>query len=158
MSQNLNVNNSMGSISKIRTTESGRIIYQVTDANGKESAKLSVNANDCDRFEKAYNDITTSAPKLQKYMQNTTEKKLKRLKKISRWIIGLGTGIGAAIPIFTTAKLSTFKQVLCTIGGTIAGFVSGAGISSLTTTPPGALKLSKATRELQKLDIQPVLD
>ena len=154
MSENLSLNNPMGSVNRIKTAENGRVIYQVTDGEGKTSVKLSVNPNDCDRFEKAYNDMSEAGPKLQNFMQNTNEEKLKKLKKTANWILGLSVGLGTAIPIFTTAKFSTFKQVLCTLGGMITGFVAGKGIATAVTTPPGAFKLSKAIKEVQSLDIQ----
>ena len=82
---------------------------------------------------------------------------MKKRKRTSRIIIGLGTLIGAGIPIYLTRKSpSTIKQVLATAGGMIAGLAAGLGISLAVTTPPGMMKFSKAAKNISKIDVQPL--
>lgn len=146
-----------GAINRVGTTENGRAIYQVIDGDGKEAGKMSIPQKDCDVFEKSYRDIIETAPKLQKFAEkHSTEESRKNLKKTSNWITGLCTAAGAGIAIFKTTNLKTWKQVLITLGGTIAGLAAGMGISFAVTSPPGIMKFNKATQNISKLDIQPI--
>lgn len=148
--------NSYGSMKKIGTTENGRTIYQVIDGDGKEAGKLSVAAKDCDIFEKSYNDIMESAPKLQEYAKkNGTPEAIKKKRKLSNRIIGFSTLAGFALPAILIRKGSTVKKVLLTLGGTLAGLAGGFMTSLAITTPPGAKKFTQATRNLEKLDVKP---
>lgn len=150
---------SYGSINKIGTTENGRVIYQVTDGSGQIAGKMSIPQKDCDVFEKSYKDIMETAPNLQKFAEkHSTPESVKKLKKTSNWIIGLCSLAGAGVGIFKTSKLATWKQVLATTGGLIAGLAAGIGISFAVTTPKGMTKFNKATQNISKLDIQPVQD
>lgn len=144
-----------GNINKIGMTENGRVIYQVTDAEGKAASALSVAQKDCDVFEKSFRDIMEAAPVVEKYAQTTTPEKMKKKQSMSKWVIGGLTGIGALIPMIKV-KGGWMKQTLFTLAGGIAGFAAGMGISLATFTPPGAAKMAKATKNLSKLDIQPL--
>lgn len=159
MVQNVaNQGSAFGGISRIGTTQNGRIIYEITDYNGNEAGKMTVPMQDADTFEKSYQDIMETAPKLQKYaLEHSSEQDMKKRKRTSRIIIGLGTLIGAGIPIYLTRKSpSTIKQVLATAGGMIAGLAAGLGISLAVTTPPGMMKFSKAAKNISKIDVQPL--
>lgn len=158
MVQNIsNQASAYGTINKIGMTENGRVVYQVIDGKGQEAGKMSIPQKDCDVFEKSYRDIMETAPKLQKFAEkHSTEESRKKLKKTSNWTIGLCTVLGAGIGIFKTTNMATWKQVLCTLGTSIAGFAAGIGLSYAFTAPPGITKFNKATQNISKLDIQPV--
>lgn len=146
-----------GAINKIGTTDNGRVIYQVIDGNGQIAGKMSIPQKDCDVFEKSYKDIIETAPKLQKFAEkHSTEESRKKLKKTSNWITGICAATGAGVAIFKTTNLKTWKQVLITTGGLIAGLAAGMGLSFSLTSPPGIMKFNKATQNISKLDIQPI--
>lgn len=148
-----------GSINKIGSTENGRFIYQITDSNGQNVGKMSIPQKDCDVFEKSYHDIIETTPALQKFAQkHSTPESMQKLKKTSNWITGISTAIGAAIGIFTTSKLKTWQQVLATTVGTIGGYLVGSGAAFVAISPPGITKFNKATKNLSKIDIQPIQD
>ena len=158
-----NINNQTGSqfgaINKIGNTQNGRTVYQVIDANGREAGKLSLPTTDCDMFEKSYKDILEAAPKIQKFAQeHSSPEDIKKRQKASRWIVGICAAIGAGVPIYLTRKASTVKQILTTALGIVGGLTAGFGVSLATTTPPGTMKFSKATKNISKLDIQPVVE
>lgn len=158
MVQNIgNQQNAYGAINRIGTTENGRVVYQVVDGNGQEAGKMSIPQNQCDIFEKSYKDIMETAPKLQKFAEkHSTEESRKKLKKTSNWITGICAAVGAGIGIFKTTNLKTWKQILFTTGGLIAGLAAGMGISFAVTSPPGIMKFNKATQNISKLDIQKI--
>ena len=157
MVQNVSNQNNYGSISKIGATETGRVVYQLNDSNGKFVGKLSVSPKDTDTFERSYKTIMEEAPKLQKFAENTTEADLKKKKKRASWIIGIATGIGALIPVYLTRNLKAgWRQILPTLGGASVGL--GVGILGVkkSLTPPGANKLNEASKALSSIDIQPL--
>ena len=143
-----------GSIDRIGTKENGRVVYQITDTNGKVSGKMSVAAKDCDVFEKSYSEMMIAAPKMQKYIENSTPEKIEKKQKLGKWIIGISTALGGGIPLIF-AKGGTWKQIGLTALGTIGGLALGFFASLKLTTPPGAIEMSKATQTISKLDIQP---
>ena len=69
--------------------------------------------------------------------------------------MGSSIAIGAVIPLIK-AKGKTWKQALFTLGGTLAGAITGLIINTSIMTPKGASKFAKATQNLSKLDIKPV--
>ena len=151
--------NQFGAINRVGNTPDGRVVYSVTDGNGREAGKMSVAAKDCDMFEKSYRDVIDSAPKIQKYVQtHSSPEDVKRRKRISIWITGICAAIGAGVPIHLTRKASTIKQVLATVAGLVVGVTSGFALSFSATTPPGTMKFSKATKNMSKIDIQPYYD
>ncbi|MBR2430085.1 hypothetical protein IKB17_01305 [bacterium] len=151
--------NSFGTISRVGTTNNGRVIYQIVDGTGQKAVKMSVAQKDCDSFEKSYNAIMENTPKLQEYMQKTPPEKMQKKQKRAKWIIaGLGL-LGGALGLFKTKGngfWGTLKQIGVTALGTAAGLFTGAFIASKYVTPPGAAEFSKATQTISKLDIQAV--
>lgn len=151
--------NGFGGISRIGMTDNGRVIYQVVDGTGQNALKMSVAQKDSDTFERSYNTIMTTGPKLQQYMQNTPPEKIKKRQKASKWIIAGCALLGGSLGLLKTKGngfWGTMKQVGITILGAGVGLFGGAFIASKCTTPPGAAEFSKATQALSKLDIQPV--
>lgn len=151
--------NGFGGISRIGTTDNGRVIYQVVDSSGQKALKMSVAQKDSDTFERSYNTIMQNGPKLQAYMQNTPPEKIQKRQKASKWIIAGTALLGGSLGLLKTKGngfWGTMKQIGITILGTGAGLFGGAFIASKCTTPPGAAEFSKATQALSKLDIQPV--
>lgn len=148
-----------GNIQRVGAMPNGRTVYRVIDSNGEEAGKLSIPTRDTAQFEKSYVDLMDAAPKLQKYVaEHSSEKDIKNRKILSRVIVGACGIMGAAIPVYLTRKSSTLKQVLCTVTGIVAGLSAGFAASMYATTPPGAFKFAKATRNIGKMDIQPVVE
>lgn len=145
---------SYGSVYKIGATENGRVIYQVVDGDGRAAGKMSIPKKDCDTFEKSLHDVMSSAPKLQAYAKKMTPEKMKKQKRMSNWMIGGCTAIGALIPMIKAQN----KQIFWTALGTVAGLATGVGLSFATTAPSGALKFAKATNTISKIDVQPVAE
>ena len=150
-----NSTNQYGTVSKIGQTKDGRVIYKINDTKSNQSTTVSVAQKDCDKFEKSYKEILETAPQLQKELQNQSPKEIERKKTISKWIMGSSIAIGAGIPLIK-AKGKTWKQALFTLGGTLAGAITGLIINTSIMTPKGASKFAKATQNLSKLDIKPV--
>lgn len=159
MVQNISqAQNPYGSINRIGTTPDGRVVYKVMDGNGDIAGGLSVAQKDCDTFERTYNDIMTAAPKLEKYMQTHSEEDIKRLQKRGKRIIGGSALVCGIIPALFSHKLTSNKwlQVAMTLGGTFIGLFAGVKIGTKVMTPPGANEMSKATKTLSSLDVQPI--
>ena len=158
MTQNIS-NSNYGSVNRIGMTENGRIVYQISDATGSKSAKISVAQKDCDVFEKSYHDIMVTAPKLEAYVKNTPPEKMEKRQKYAKWIMA-GCGIGAGIWPLLKCKInnfgSGFKAVALTLLATGSGLVLGGFLGSKLVSPPGAAQFNKATQAMSKLDIQPV--
>ena len=152
--------NSYGNIQRTGTTENGRAIYRVIDAEGKEAGRLSVAGTDTDKFESAYRDIMDAAPKIQKYVtENSSESDIKKRRNISRAIVATGGFLGAAIPLtLMRNSKNTMRTILATVTGVVAGLSAGFGTSLAVTTPPGTYKFAKASRTFAKLDIQPITE
>lgn len=159
MVQNIGAQTSgLGSVNRIGTTSDGRVVYQVTDPTGQATGKLSVAQKDCDVFEKSYYDMMETAPKIQKFAEKySTEESQKKLKKKTSWIIGLSTAIGAGIGIFATRHdKKTWKQILVTGAGTLAGLIGGVSLAGRFAAPSGMSKFNRATQNISKLDIQAI--
>lgn len=151
--------NNYGAVSKIGTTENGRIIYQLTDPTGQVAGKISVAQKDCDTFEKSYKTIMETAPKLQEYAQNTPPEKMEKMQKRSKWIIAapaLILGFIAALKTKGNGLKGALKQIGMTMLATGAGLGIGIGVATKTCTPPGSVEFTKATRNLSKIDMQPI--
>ena len=160
MSQNLSIQsvNNYGTVSKIADTQDGRSIYQIISPDGNEAAKVSIPQQDCDTFEKAYSDIIASAPAIQKYAEtHSSQEQIDKIKKRAKWTIGISTALGFLIPAAATYKLNKWLQIALTLGGTLAGFVSGSFVAKKMATPPGMETFNKATQSLSKIDVQQVL-
>lgn len=155
--------NQFGTITKLGTTQNGRIIYQITDAEGTVSNKLSVSQAHSDTFEKSYQSIIENASKMQQYQENLTPREAEKIKHRSRNIKWSLPVIAFLVPAILVKPKSIKKewvknliQSSVTAISTIAGFVAGQVLGTKTSTPPGATELAKATQTLSKLDIQPV--
>ena len=93
-----------------------------------------------------------TAPKMQKFAQKMTPERMEKRKKTANWVLGLSTLTGFLVPaIIVRSKGQFWKTAL----GTIAGLTVGSVASFKLKTPPGAMKFSKATQNLAKLDAQP---
>ncbi len=151
--------NPYGNIQRLSQGSDGRVVYRVIDSEGKEAGKMSIAKEDVDTFEKSYIDIMSTAPKIHDYVEkNSKPEDLKRRKNLSRLAIGACGCIGAAAPLLLMRNAGTTKKILSSVAGIVAGLLTGFGISLSITTPPGAFKFAKATRNLSKIDIQPVED
>ena len=146
-----------GSINRVGSTPDGRVVYQVVDPEGNVAGGLSVAPADCDKFERSYQAIMESAPKVENYMKTHTEADLKSQQKKGRWITAIGACIGGLIPaIFIHKPDNGWAQFFITLAGTIVGGFGGLQIAKKVTVPPGAEQMSKASKEISKLDIKPV--
>ncbi len=151
---------SYGNILRTGALKDGRIIYQVVDSNGNKAGRLSVPENQVDTFENSYTQILETAPRIQAYVKaNSSENAIKKRRNYARGIVAASGLIGAGIPLLILRKsTSVTKKILGAVAGVVAGLSAGFFASLGVTTPPGSLEFAKATRELSKLDIQPVLD
>lgn len=151
--------NNYGSINRIGMTDNGRVVYQLIDSTGKEAGKMSIAPQDCDKFEKSYNSLLESAPKLQAYSQKTSPAKMEKKQKMAKWIVA-GCGIvGGLIPLIKCKPNNVWgyiKSLGLTLLSTGAGLVGGMFVASKLVTPPGASEFAKATQTISKIDIQPV--
>ena len=147
-----------GNIQRAGSTPNGRVVYRVVDSDGAEAGTLSVPQKDADKFETAYKDIMSTAPKIQKYVaENSSESDIKKRRTISRALVAAGGMIGAIVPVaLMRKKASTVKTILASVGGIVVGLSAGFAASLAATTPPGSYKFAKATRTLSKIDVQPV--
>lgn len=153
MTQNVsNQQNMFGTVNRIGLTQNGRAIYELVDGEGNVAGKLTIPQNQCDVFEKSYQDIMKAAPKMQKFAQKMTPEKMEKRNKTANWILGLSTLTGFLVPaIVVRGKGQFWKTAL----GTIAGLSLGTVASFKLKTPPGAMEFSKATQNLSKVDAQP---
>ncbi|MCQ2754539.1 MAG: respiratory nitrate reductase subunit gamma [bacterium] len=158
MVRNINVQQPFGIVNRVGTSPDGRILYQVIDPRGQETAKMSVAPQDCDKFEKSYTDIMTAAPKLQKFaIEHNSPQEMAKRQKTAKRFVGFGALFGFLIPIPFTAKFKNhalLKQMLISTGGLIAGLFAGSKLATLFVAPPGTAKLERASKTLSKLDIQ----
>ena len=152
--------NSYGNILRAGSLPNGRVMYNVIDSEGNKAGKLSVPAEEVDTFEASYKEILDTAPKIQAYVKaNSSEEAIKKRRNIARGIVGASGVIGAAIPLFILRKSTSMtKKILGAVAGIVIGLSAGFVSSLSVTTPPGSLDFARATRNLSKLDIQPVLD
>ena len=152
---------SMGAINKVGVTNNGRVVYELIDGSGKVGGKISVGAQHADIFERSYKTITEAAPKIQKYQEQLTPRKIEKLKNSSKWakwgLTLTGFGIPAIFVKPKNEKWSTLIPVATTLVGTVAGFIGGQIVGAKIMTPPGGMELAKAAQNLQKLDVQPYM-
>ena len=115
-------NYSYGSIRRVGMQQNGRMLYSVIDSSGKEASRLTVPNSEVDMFEKSYNDIISTAPKIRKYVdEHSTEKDIKIRKTKSTLSVLTGGILGAAVPIFLTRNKSTSTQIVSTVAGIVTG-------------------------------------
>lgn len=162
MVQNLSSASSslQGSINRVGTTDNGRVIYQVSDADGNYTGKLSVNQNQADVFEKTYHDLMESAPAMEKFAkEHQSEESLKKLNKKASTITLTSSIVGALLGVFTASKLkihNTWAQIGIALPTTIAGMFAGRKITEAVIVPSGVKKFKQATYNLSKIDVQPI--
>ena len=163
MIQNLSFqadNQGMGTLNRVGSTPSGRVIYRIVNQTGEDAGFMSVAEKDCDTFERSYNVIMENAPKVQQYAEaHSSPEEIESRRKKSRWLIGIPALVGGLIPAIAIKGggwKKTLLQVGATLGGTIAGMIAGFGLVNLTQVPKEMREFSKATKNLSKLDIQPV--
>lgn len=159
MVSSVNYNSNLyGNLQKIGQMQNGRTVYRIIDSQGVEAGKIALPNEDSDKFEKAYQDIMETAPKIQEFsINNSSEKDIKKRRNISRVITTTGGIIGIALPLYLTRKsTSTLKRILSTVTGIIAGLSAGFITSLAVTTAPGTFKFIKATRTLSKLDVKAI--
>ena len=150
-------NSTYGNIRKIGLQKNGRVMYSVFDSEGKDAGKLTIPANEVDTFEKSYNEILSTAPKIKKYVsEHSTEKDLKIRKTQSMLAVTSGGILGAAIPLFLTRNKSTLTQILSIVAGIVSGLSIGFILSLNASTPPESFKFAKAVHNLSRLDVQKI--
>lgn len=149
---------SFGGIYKCGSAHNGRVLYAVTDSDGKYTGKLSIPEKDSDRFESSYKTLSETAPKIQKYAnKHSKEDAIEKLRKRTKWTLTACGIAGAAVPlILLRNSRSVTKQILGIVGGVITGLFAGFGISIAATMPPEGLKFALASQTLSDIDIQPV--
>ena len=147
--------NSYGSIQHIGTAKNGRELYCVINSEGEESGQLTVPKAQKDTFEKAYNDILETAPKIQKYAkEHSSPTDIQKRKNYTRAVTVAGGVLGAAIPLFFARKASSVVQILSMVVGIFVGLGAGFVTGFVNSLPPGTLKFEKASIILSRLDIQ----
>ena len=158
MVQSINNTQSFGLINKIGTSPDGRVVYQVVDISGREAGKMSVAPQDCDKFEKSYQEIVKAAPKLQQFaLEHNSPQEMAKRQKTAKRLVGGGALLGFLLPIPFTAKFKkhpVIKQMLVSTAGLIAGLFTGSKLATAFVAPPGSAQLNKASKTLSKLDIQ----
>lgn len=158
MVQNASMSQSQfGTIARVGMTQDGRAVYQVVSPDGKSGMNVSIPNQDCDRFERAYNDLTEAAPKLQAYMEtHSTPEAAKKVRSRTAWTIGGVTGAAFIGTSLLTRKWKPVWKWLTTIAGGIAGFIGGAVVAAKMSTPPGAKEFENASKVLSSIDVQPL--
>ena len=162
MVQGLNqgISNQFGNLTKIGENKPGRTVYQVQPTDDPKVVKrISVPTENCDSFEKTYNDMMEVAPKLVEFEQKYgTEDAIKKRKKQAAWTLSVPTIVGAGIPLLkgTSGKWGALKNSLLALTGAVVGFAAGLGILKATAPKPeGIDKLKDAMDNMAKLDVQP---
>lgn len=148
--------NSFGTIVKSGMTTDGRVVYQINDEKGEAAGRISLPQQDCDVFEKSYNDMMKVAPKLQASAEKYSNPEFQeKAQKINKWSRIIGASAGFLVPAIAIHKGPALLKILATVAGTIAGLFGGALVGTKLTTPPGAMKFARAMQNMSKLDIQP---
>ena len=152
--------NPYGNIRRINTMLNGRVLYRVTDSEGKEAGKLTIPEKEVDSFESSYKTILDTAPKIQAYVDaNSSKQAVRKRRNLARMIIGASGIVGLAVPLIVLKNSTSItKKILGAVAGIVAGLSAGFLASLSVTTPPGSLEFARATRNLSKLDIKPVFD
>ena len=151
--------NPYGNIRRFSVLPNGRTMYQVTDSKGNDAGKITVPNSQVDTFEKAYNDILSTAPKIQKYVkENSSDDDLRKRRIKTQSIVTIGGAVGAFVPLLLTWNKSFLKKVIATGLGIFAGLATGFTAAFIGSMPPGTYKFEKASQTLADLDIQPVIE
>ncbi len=163
MTNNLSLNlktNSYGNILRAGNLPNGRVLYNVIDSEGNKAGKLTVPLEQVDTFEESYNRILESAPKIQAFVKaNSSEEAISKRRNLGRGIVAASGVAGAVLPMVLFRKsTSVTKKILGIVAGIVTGLSVGFIASLGVTTPPGSFDFALASRNLSKLDIQPVAD
>jgi len=151
---------SYGNILRIGNLPNGRVLYNVIDSKGNKAGKLSVPSDQVDTFEASYGQILDSAPKIQAFVKaNSSEEAVSKRRNLGRGVVA-GCGIaGLSLPLILLRKsTSVTKKILGAVTGIVAGLSAGFVASLALTSPPGSIEFARASRNLSRLDIQPVLE
>ena len=148
--------NSYGSIARVGSTDNGRAIYQVKDPTGQTAGKVTVAENSSGIFEKAYDDLLKSAPKMQKYAEEFQDpKNQEKARKTNRWAKIIGASGALLTASALTRKMKTFWQASICVLSTVAGYLGGVYAGAKLTTPKEAMVFTKALQTISNLDVQP---
>ena len=157
MVEGINNLNAYGNIQRIGVGNDNRVVYKIIDSHGQEAGKMTVAKQDADTFEKSYIDLMSTVPKIQDYVsKHSSPEEISRRKMMSRIVVAACALTGAVLPPIVMKKSSTTKKILTSIGGIVLGLSAGFAGSLAITTPPGTLKFARATKNLSKIDIQPL--
>ena len=163
MANNLSVNlktSSYGNILRAGNLPNGRVLYNVIDSEGNKAGKLTVPIEQVDTFEESYNQILESAPKIRSFVKaNSSEEAVAKRRNLGHGIVAASGIAGAILPMVLLRKSTSItKKILGLVAGIVTGLSIGFIVSLGVTTPPGSFEFARASRNLSKLDIQPVLD
>ena len=149
-----------GNIYRTSIVKNGRTVYRVVDSQGNDAGKFSIPNEERDTFEKAYNDMMTTAPKIKAYVSNNSSPEdIKQRKNIFKGVVSAGGFLGAIIPLYLLRNSpSATKQILGAVAGIVGGLTLGFGTAMYVNTPPGAFKFESATHTISNIDIKPVED
>ena len=152
--------NSYGNILRAGNLPNGRVLYNVIDSEGNKAGKLSVPLEQVDTFEESYKQILDSAPKIQAFVKaNSSEEAVTKRRNLGRGIVAASGIAGAVLPIALLRKSTSItKKILGVVAGIVTGLSAGFAASLGVTSPPGSMQFALASRNLSRLDIQPVLD
>ena len=151
---------SYGNIIRAGNLPNGRAVYNVIDSEGKKAGKLSIPYEEVDAFEASYKQILDTAPKIQAFVKaNSSEEAINKRRNLGRGIVAASGILGVTVPLVILRKSTSItKKILGVVAGIVTGLSAGFVASLGATTPPGSIEFARATRNLSKLDIQPVLD
>ena len=151
---------SYGNILRIGNLPNGRVLYNVIDSKGNKAGKLSVPSDQVDTFEASYGQILDSAPKIQAFVkENSSEEAISKRRNLGRGIVAASGVAGVSIPLILLRKSTSItKKILGAVAGIVTGLSAGFIASLGLTSPPGSIEFARATRNLSRIDIQPVLD
>ena len=163
MVNDLSVNlrpSSYGNILRIGNLPNGRVMYNVIDSKGNKAGKLSVPSDQVDTFEASYGQILDAAPKIQAFVKaNSSEEAITKRKALGQGIVAASGIAGFSIPLVLLRKSTSItKKILGAVAGIVAGLSAGFVASLGITSPPGSFEFARASRNLSKIDIQPVLE
>ena len=151
----INQENSFGTVKRIGENNNGRIVYELTSPEGNVTNKVSISQQDCDIFEKSYEDIKEVSPKIMAFQEKYgTPEAIKKQQKKASWTIGSLTVLGAGIPLLRWKGGAIIGSLITLLGG-IGGFILGGTIVRATTPKPeGVEKFQQAIQNLTQIDVK----
>lgn len=146
-SNNVQVNYKVN-IQKDGYTKNGRGLYAVTNNLTNDVTKISVKAEDCDKFEQSVNAINS-------YSEKISNPKTIRNNKIKSYASFLTLGLAGIIaPTVLTRNSKLWVKIASNIGGVLLGAATGMMAFLGFSIPKGSKAAQKAGETLQKLDIR----